>query len=62
MSYLNYLRSSNFLQHKVEEILEKHKSQPVGSGYIDLITSSNQIQSLISELTSIGIAINGVTW
>ncbi|WP_432506759.1 hypothetical protein [Paenibacillus sp. GXUN7292] len=58
---MDYLRTGN-IQYKIEEMLEKYKSQPVGSGYIDLITQFDLIEDLINELTSIGIAINGVTW
>ncbi|WP_214629716.1 hypothetical protein [Paenibacillus agaridevorans] len=61
MTYLDYLKCGDH-QYEIEKILEKYKSQPVGYGYIDLITHFDQIENLINELTSIGVAINGVTW
>jgi len=62
LKYLDSLRKDNFIQHKIEGLLVNHKSQPVGWGYIDIITSFNHIKALINELTNIGVAVNGVTW
>jgi hypothetical protein len=53
---------SKTFQKKIELSLERNQSQPVGTGYIDIITDTGKIDNLITELTEIGIAINGVTW
>jgi hypothetical protein len=63
LKYLESLRSNHeIIQSKIEVILESHKSQPVGSGYIDIISSLKFIEDLIIDLTNLGVAINGVTW
>ncbi len=63
MNYIDSLRSeSESIQNKIELILEKYKIQPIGNGYIDLITSNSDIEDFISELSGIKIIINGVTW
>lgn len=63
MNYLEYLRSNHeIVQSEIEDCLAKYLSQPVGSGYIDIITHFKLIENLILELTTIGIIIDGVTW
>lgn len=63
LKYMEYLRSNNgILQENIENSLEKHQAQPVGSGYIDIITDQMLVGSLINDLTMIGISINGVSW
>ncbi len=63
MKYMENLKSnSENLQKDIENSLEKHQAEPVGSGYIDIITAPLLIDSLITDLTTIGVAINGVTW
>lgn len=63
MNYLGSLRlNQEGKQKQVEDILERNKAQPVGHGYIDIITDSRYIRNLVFELTQVGIAINGVTW
>lgn len=47
---------------KLDNILEKHKSQPVGNGYIDIIVSRDNYKSLISDLVVNGFNINGISW
>jgi len=61
VSYIETLKTNN-IQIKIEELLEQYKSQPVGTGYIDIIVNMKLIKGLISELANIGVAINGVTW
>lgn len=63
MLYLDQLRSNaQYYQTKIETLMEKYFVQPVGSGYIDLITSLDFVEKFIEELTSLGIAIEGITW
>ncbi|AZN39914.1 hypothetical protein [Paenibacillus albus] len=63
MKYMEHLRSNNgIFQENIENTLEKHQAQPVGSGYIDIISDPMLVESLITELTTIGIAIYGVSW
>ncbi|GGG62830.1 hypothetical protein [Paenibacillus radicis (ex Gao et al. 2016)] len=63
MDYMEYLSSnSEVIQCKVENALEKYRAEPVGDGYIDIITDFQFVEGFILELTSIGIAINRVTW
>jgi hypothetical protein len=63
MNYLESLRSNpKFIQNQIEDLLEKNQAQPVGHGYIDIITDIKYLERLISELTQIGIVIDGVTW
>lgn len=63
MKYLENLRKNDKeLQNKIETLLEKHQSYPVGSGYIDIITKYELSEKLIEEISNAGIAINAVTW
>ncbi|MGO4528558.1 hypothetical protein AB4Z30_05705 [Paenibacillus sp. 2TAF8] len=60
---MEFMRSNyELIQNNIEDLLEKYRSQPVGSGYIDIITNFDLIENLILELSDIGIAVNGVTW
>lgn len=40
----------NTNKYKLDLIIRKHKSQPVGCGYIDIIVSRNNYKSLIEEI------------
>jgi hypothetical protein len=63
MKYLELLKSdSEHAQRQIEVILKKFKVQPVGTGYIDLITLNDFIGDFIEELTAASILIEGVTW
>lgn len=63
MEYLKYLSTIKVVkQNEIEDLLEKYKSQPVGTGCIDIITANNLVDDLIKELTNINVVINGVTW
>ena len=63
MTYLKSLRLNQLEKQKqIEDLLEKNKAQTVGHGYIDAITDFKHIESLISGLSQIGIAIDCVTW
>jgi len=43
-------------------ILEKHKAQPVGSGYIDIIVRRENYQNLIHDLIENGFEIESISW
>jgi hypothetical protein len=63
---LNYIELLNLQgkekQIQIEGILKKYKVQPVGTGYIDLITLNYYTDDLIKDLTAINILVEGVTW
>jgi hypothetical protein len=46
----------------LDNILEKHKAQPVGHGYIDLIISRDNYKGFISDLVTNGFKIQSVSW
>lgn len=46
----------------LDEILEKHKAQPVGQGYIDIIVSRDNYKVFIANLVANGFKISGVSW
>jgi hypothetical protein len=46
----------------LDDILEKHKAQPVGHGYIDIIVSRDNYKSLVSDLVSHDFKISSVSW
>ncbi|BCG59453.1 hypothetical protein [Paenibacillus sp. URB8-2] len=63
MEYLDMLRSTSLAtQTRIEEILKNYYVQPVGTGYIDLITMNEYIESLITDLTKVNIIIHAVSW
>lgn len=43
-------------------ILEKHKAQPVGHGYIDIIISRQNYKDFIYDLVTNGFKITSVSW
>jgi hypothetical protein len=43
-------------------LLSKYKVQPVGNGYIDMITSNEQVVNFVNELTTNHLIVEGVTW
>jgi hypothetical protein len=46
----------------LDNILEKHKAQPVGHGYIDIIVSRDNYKDFISDLVTTGYKIVSVSW
>lgn len=63
MKYLEYLEAKREIkQSEIERLLEKYKTEPVGSGYIDIITPSEYIEYLIEGFTKMNIAVECVTW
>lgn len=46
----------------LDSILIKHKAQPVGSGYIDIIVHRNNYKKFIDDIISEGFSITYVTW
>lgn len=49
-------------QGKLNDILERHKAQPVGNGYIDIIVSRDNYKAFVSELVHNDYVVNGITW
>jgi hypothetical protein len=47
---------------KPDNILENHKEQPVGHGYIDIIVSRDNYKDFISDLVTNGYKIESVSW
>lgn len=46
----------------LDNILEKHKAQPVGHGYIDIIVSRDNYKDFIAELLTNEFKINSISW
>ncbi len=49
-------------KEKLDNILARHKAQPVGSGYIDIIVKRENVRQLIEELILYEVKINLITW
>jgi hypothetical protein len=47
---------------KLDEIIEKHKAQPVGHGYIDIIVIRDNYKDFISDLVNNGFTIESISW
>jgi hypothetical protein len=47
---------------KLDEIIEKHKAQPVGHGYIDIIVSRKNYKDFISDLVNYEYKVRGISW
>jgi hypothetical protein len=63
MSYLDDLKiNSTLIQKELEFLLSEYKVQPVGNGYIDMITANELVVDFINELTNKDLVIEGVTW
>lgn len=43
-------------------ILENHKAQPVGSGYIDIVVKRENYKSFVQDLIESGFQIESVSW
>lgn len=50
------------LQPQINHLLEKYQAQPVGNGYIDVIIDRANVFAFLDELTTLGIAVDAVTW
>src|SRR5258706_5474166 len=46
----------------LDHVLELHKAQPVGSGYIDVIVKQKNVNQFVESLVSNGVQISTVTW
>jgi hypothetical protein len=46
----------------LDDILQKHKAQPVGHGYIDIIVSRDNYRDFVSELVTNGFKIESISW
>ena len=46
----------------LDNLLNKHKAQPVGNGYIDIIVSRSNYKELASELIENDFLINAISW
>ena len=47
---------------KLDEIIEKHKAQPVGHGYIDMIVSRDNFKDFVSDLVENGFKVKSISW
>ena len=47
---------------KLDEILDKHKAQPVGHGYIDIIVCRDNYKDFIIDIVNNGFKIESVSW
>ena len=47
---------------QLDELLEKHKAQPVGHGYIDIIVNQDNYKSFITDLIQYGYGIKSISW
>jgi hypothetical protein len=46
----------------LDNILEKHKAQPVGHGYIDIIVSRENYKDFVFDLVTHGFKIESISW
>ena len=49
-------------REKLDRLLETHKAQPVGHGYIDIIVNRENYKSFVNDLVSNGYEIESVSW
>lgn len=49
-------------KRRLDEILEEHKAQPVGHGYIDIIVNRETYKSFIADLIQNGYKIKSISW
>jgi hypothetical protein len=47
---------------KLDDILQRHKAQPVGQGYIDIIVSRDNYKDFVSELIMNDYRIRSISW
>ena len=46
----------------LDDILQKHKAQPVGDGYIDIIVSRDNYKDFVSDLVTNDFKIKSISW
>jgi hypothetical protein len=46
----------------LDDILQKHKAQPVGHSYIDIIVSRDNYRDFVSDLVTNGFKIESISW
>lgn len=46
----------------LDNLLEIHKAQPVGHGYIDIIVSRDNYKEFVSDLVINGFVIQSISW
>jgi hypothetical protein len=46
----------------LDNIIEKHRAQPVGHGYIDIIVSRDNYREFVSDLINNGYKIMSISW
>lgn len=46
----------------LDDIIERHKAQPVGHGYIDIIVLRDNYQDLVADLVNSGFKIQSISW
>lgn len=63
MKYYDLLNSNKetFLD-QIEHLLQRHKVQPVGNGYIDCILLKENLDQFINDISALGILISDVSW
>lgn len=49
-------------KEKLDQILEIHKAQPVGDGYIDIIVNRDNFANFICDLIENGYKIESISW
>lgn len=49
-------------KERLDAIIEKHKGQPVGHGYIDIIVSRENYKSFITDLVNDNYKIESISW
>jgi hypothetical protein len=47
---------------KLDKILENHKAQPVGNGYIDIIVMRDEVKAFLEEIINANIIISRISW
>ena len=61
--YLQNLQdNSEHFQFSIEGLLEKYQVQPVGNGFVDLITEKEKSLNLIDEFSSLSVAVSSISW
>ena len=49
-------------QERLDQILDSHKAEPVGKGYIDIIVHRDKYRSFIERVLSEGFQISAISW
>jgi len=49
-------------KNALDDLMKKHNVQPAGNGYIDCIVSYDDVFNFIDDLSSLDIAVCGLTW